>query len=125
VSFQAVLIGASLLLFFSDSPAGFLPAMVLLGTSAGFTYFSSIYYSLNTGENRGARSGIHEALIGSGIVAGPLTGGMVAQTWGLRSPYLLSTLVVIGSLGALGLRANRGGRTRANPETIQNDGCNL
>ncbi len=103
----SILLGVSLLIYTSTSFVQFIPAMALMGTCTGVAYFSSLYYSLNTPTERGARSGIHEALIGLGVVAGPLSGGIVAQVWGLRAPYILSagvTLFVIFTTAIMGLR---------------------
>jgi DHA1 family multidrug resistance protein-like MFS transporter len=78
------------------------PVMVLIGACTGLSYNSSIYYSLNTLGGKGARSGIHEALIGTGIVAGPLFGGIAAQQWGLRAPYLLAAgVIAVGIMATL------------------------
>ena len=92
---QFVLLVVSMLMYSQSDFFILIMVMVLMGGCTGICYFSSIYYSLNTPTARGVRSGIHEALIGLGIVAGPLTGGIVAQQWGLRTPYLLSALVTI------------------------------
>jgi len=103
---QSILLAGSLLIYTGTGFGQFLLPMVMAGGCAGISYFSSIYYSINTPARLGARSGLHESLIGLGVVAGPLTGGIVAQNWGLRRPYLLSamvTLLGIGSMAAMGL----------------------
>ena len=107
---QAILLFSSLMVYTLSGVGQLAPVMVLMGCCTGLTYYSSIYYSLNTSGSRGARSGIHEALIGVGIVLGPLSGGMVAQAWGLRSPYLLAAgaiLVGMAATGAFGLKLRR------------------
>jgi len=103
---QSILLVASLLIYAGTGFGQCLLPMVIAGGCAGISYFSSIYYSLNTPSRLGARSGLHEALIGLGVVVGPLTGGIVAQRWGLRSPYLLSgSVTVLGtcSIAAIGI----------------------
>ncbi len=92
---QFTLVCASLLVYTLSGVVQLAPVMVIMGSCTGLSYYSSIYYSLNTPTGKGARSGVHEALIGMGIVAGPLTGGIVAQRWGLRSPFLVSAIVII------------------------------
>jgi len=108
---QFILLAGSLLIYTGTRFEGFLLPMVMAGGCAGISYFSSIYYSINTPVRLGARSGLHESLIGLGVVAGPLTGGIVAQRWGLRSPYLLSaavTLLGIGCLACVGIALRTG-----------------
>jgi MFS family permease len=92
---QVVLLFSCLMVYTLSGVPELSPVMVVIGGCTGLTYYSSIYYSLNTSGARGARSGIHEALIGVGIVLGPLFGGIVAQIWGLRAPYLLSAGVIL------------------------------
>jgi MFS family permease len=107
---QVSLLLASLLVFSVSGVLALAPVMILIGACTGLSYYSSIYYSLATPAGKGARSGIHEALIGTGLVAGPLTGGVAAQNWGLRTPYLLSALVVMvgaTATAAFGLRFRR------------------
>ena len=72
--------------------------MLLHGLLAGVTFTASIFYSLYTREGGGRRTGFHEAIIGSGILFGPLLGGFAAEHIGSRSPYLLSAGVVFAGL---------------------------
>jgi len=71
----------------SSRPAHIAAAMVLLGLSGGMTYFSSIFYSLYGFIDKGKRSGLHEAVIGTGSFFGPLVGGFAARGFGVRAPY--------------------------------------
>ena len=82
-----------LLVFFTSCSLIFLLAFMFIGIAGGMTYFSSIFYSLNDCKNRGAKSGIHEAVLGSGALFGPLVGGIFAQAYSLRTPYLLAIFV--------------------------------
>jgi MFS family permease len=71
-------------------------AFAVAGMGAGVTYVSSLYYSLEGhAVSRGARAGIHEAVLGSGVFLGPLFGGFVAEIFGLRAPYIMSALVFV------------------------------
>lgn len=64
-------------------------AFVLSGVCAGVTYVSSLMYSLEGAvASRGKRSGLHEAVLGSGTVIGPLLGGVLGQTLSLHAPFL-------------------------------------
>ncbi|MBD3291437.1 MAG: MFS transporter, partial [Armatimonadia bacterium] len=59
--------------WFAQSPLVFGVAFAVAGMGAGVTYVSSLYYSLEgQSVSRGARAGIHEAVLGSGVFLGPL-----------------------------------------------------
>lgn len=75
----------------AHTPVGFALAFAISGVAAGVTYAASLYYSLHGHEvSRGARAGIHEAVLGSGIFLGPLVGGLVANYWNLHAPFLVA-----------------------------------
>jgi len=82
------------LIFLGNSVAIFLLAFMLIGIEGGMVYFSSIFYSLNNLKSRGQKSGIHEAILGSGILSGSLVGGIFAQIYTLRTPYLLGIFIM-------------------------------
>ena len=70
-------------------------AFAVIGLSAAFTYFSSLYYGLHKHDDKGNKSGWHEAILGMGILVGPLLGGIAADSgWGVQSPYLVCAVVV-------------------------------
>jgi MFS family permease len=87
------MIGLVAIAFFSRA-AWLGAAMILLGLSAGMTYFSSIFYSLYGSAAKGKHSGIHEAVLGVGGLFGPLTGGLLAARLGVRAPYIAAAVVV-------------------------------
>lgn len=67
----------------------------VVGVSVAFTYFSSLYYGLDRHVDKGNKSGWHEAILGVGILLGPLSGGILADSqWGVRSPYLLCAVAI-------------------------------
>ncbi len=71
-------------------------AFGVIGVSAAFTYFSSLYYGLDRHVDKGNKSGWHEAILGVGILLGPLLGGVLADSrFGVRSPYLLCSIAII------------------------------
>jgi MFS family permease len=47
---------------------------ILFGWCVGLIYYSSLYYSMHVGETKGEHGGIHEAVLGLGIFAGPAIG---------------------------------------------------
>ncbi len=72
----------------------------LVGIGLGFSYASSIYYSLHGPAEHGKYSGIHEAVLGSGNIVFPLLGGMLADALrDARAPYLLAAAGMIAAVG--------------------------
>ena len=70
-------------------------AFGVIGVSAAFTYFSSLYYGLDRHVDKGNKSGWHEAILGLGILLGPLLGGILADSqFGTQSPYLLCAMAI-------------------------------
>ncbi len=66
-----------------------------IGVSAALTYFSSLYYGLDRHVDKGNKSGWHEAILGVGILLGPLFGGISADSQlGTQSPYLLCAVAI-------------------------------
>ena len=70
-------------------------AFAIIGLSGAVTYFNSMYYSLHAQLDKGNKSGGHEAVLGSGLLLGPLLGGVSADSGlGTGSPYLLCAAVI-------------------------------
>ena len=69
-------------IFFSPSLPLVAVLMGGLGVAAGLTYYGSIYYSLEYGEEKGQGGGRHEAVLGLGILAGPLVGALATRVTG-------------------------------------------
>lgn len=71
-------------------------AFGVIGVSAAFTYFSSLYYGLDRHTDKGNKSGWHEGILGLGILLGPLLGGILADSrFGPQSPYLLCAVAIV------------------------------
>ena len=51
-----------------------LVAQIGFGLATGLIYYSSLYYSMNASEKKGAHGGLHEAMIGGGLFLGPACG---------------------------------------------------
>ncbi|MDP3789221.1 MAG: MFS transporter [Candidatus Omnitrophota bacterium] len=100
VLFQAFAMIGLLAVYFFSNAATLGGAMILLGLSAGMTYFSSIFYSLYGSTAKGKHSGIHEAFLGTGGLFGPLAGGLLAAGIGIRAPYIAAAVVVIVAIAA-------------------------
>jgi MFS family permease len=90
-----VLAGSGLLLFvISNQPLLFALALILIGMGSSVTYYSSLYYAVHLIRKKGRGTGIHESIVGSGALLGPILGGIAAQYAGLRTPYLLCLAVL-------------------------------
>ncbi|MGI5816721.1 MAG: MFS transporter [Armatimonadota bacterium] len=94
--------GAWVLAWFAQSPWVFGLAFAIAGMGSGVTYVSSLYYSLEGHVvSRGARAGIHEAVLGSGVFLGPLLGGQVMEHFGLRAPYMMTAVLFVAFTAVL------------------------
>ncbi len=72
----ALLIGS---FFFMMTPANLavlFVAQVGFGFALGLVYYSSLYYSMDAGDNKAEHGGIHEAAIGAGACSGPMIGAL-------------------------------------------------
>ncbi|MDQ2732183.1 MAG: MFS transporter, partial [Armatimonadota bacterium] len=77
-----------------SATAVFATGLALLGLARGMTCSASLHYSIHRPGARGASMGIHESIIGSAFVAGPLMGGWIAQSLSLRASFVMSAAVV-------------------------------
>jgi predicted MFS family arabinose efflux permease len=77
-------------------------AQVIFGLAVGLIYYSSLFYSMDAGESKGKRGGIHEAAIGVGVFTGPAVGVTALQFFPGQSNA--GTWAISGILG-LGLTA--------------------
>jgi len=71
VSFAAILIVPSLI--------AMLAAQIIFGVAIGLIYYSSLFYSMDAGDDKGDHGGIHEAAIGVGNCVGPAVGALSLQ----------------------------------------------
>jgi MFS family permease len=96
-----LLAAAGLLLIYSSNRQWvFALAFFMLGLCASLTYYSSLYYAVRLLKRKGKGAGLHESILGSGVVLGPLLGGIVAHAVGLRAPYLLCLTLLAGVVAA-------------------------
>ena len=80
-------------------PIVFACGFLLLGGLIGVTFTASIFYSLYAEGPGGRRTGVHEAIVGSGFLFGPLLGGLVAEHFNARLPYLMGSMVILVTIG--------------------------
>jgi len=105
-----MLIGA-----FTRNVVIFAGSFAIVGAAVGLSYMCGITYALQAGsEGRGKRAGVHEAIMGLGLVAGPLLGGLAGQYVNLQAPFLVGGAVfALGTLAQLALAARDGRRAQA------------
>ena len=83
-----------LLIFFFRQPIVCALAFIMLGLCASLTYYSSLYYTVRLMKRKGKGTGLHESILGGGVVLGPLLGGIMAHSVGLRAPYVLCLVML-------------------------------
>ena len=106
-----LLAAAGLVLIYSSSQGFvFALAFIMLGLCASLTYYSSLYYAVRLMKRKGKGTGLHESILGSGVVLGPLLGGVAAHSGGLRAPYILCLLVLAGAVGYEFVLMGKGGK---------------
>lgn len=81
----------------------FVVSFAAIGGATSLAFVSGITYALHlSAEGRGRRAGIHEAVIGAGLVAGPFVGGLAAQHLGLKAAFgaaaVVCGLALVGQL---------------------------
>jgi MFS family permease len=82
-----------------DSPLAFGIIFSGLGIGYGVTYSYSLYCSVVGSLNKGAASGRHEMVLGTGALLGPLIGGAAADFFNApRAPYLLAAGLVVAAI---------------------------
>ena len=94
ILFQLVTLVGLVVIFTAHSLPLFFVAFVFVGVGRGMTNFSSLFYSVNITSQRGSSAAIHETVLGTGFLLGPLIGGAVAQRFSLKAPYLAAAAVV-------------------------------
>ena len=78
-------------------PPGFVVAFMMTGVGGGVSCMLSQFYGLHgRSASKGASMAMHEAAVGSGMVAGPLLGGLSATYFNnLRVPFVLAAGVML------------------------------
>lgn len=86
--------------FFVPHPVFVFGALIVFGLTLGLGYSASIYYSLDYGEQKGEHGGIHESILGLGILVGPLLAAVVSGLGGgVRGAELTLVLLAFGATG--------------------------
>ncbi|MEI7731733.1 MAG: MFS transporter [Verrucomicrobiota bacterium] len=107
VSYVGLIAGFLLLLLARDLWL-VIVAQVFFGASTGLIYYSSLFYSMDVGqESQGAHGGLHEAAIGAGICAGPALGATalrLAPQSANVGTYAVGGLLLVGMVALIWMR---------------------
>jgi MFS family permease len=104
--------GAILLL---DNLWGLIAVQIVFGWCIGLIYYSSLYYSMHVGATKGEHGGIHEAVIGLGVFAGPAIGaGSIALFPGEKASGVIGVTIAL-TVGLVTLLMVRNRRVRNHP----------
>lgn len=98
---------ALLFMLHAAQPAVVLAACVVFGLVIGISYSGSLYYSMNYGANKGEHGGKHEAILGCGILLGPLAGaggaawhGAEGASWTITVAAVVVTIAGVAVVAA-------------------------
>ena len=112
--FQLIAAVGLIIVFVTSSLPFFFLAFVFIGVGLGMTFSSSLFYSVNVPTRKGPSAAMHETVLMSGFLLGPLIGGAVAQEFSLRAPYLVvAAIVVVGIFAQLLIKRRYGLLDRA------------
>jgi len=90
---QVFMAAAFLAVFVCNHTAVFGGAFAVVGLASGLSYFSSLYYTLHEPVFKSSLAGVHEALLASGRLFGPVFFGAIAGLSNLKFPYLVLALI--------------------------------
>jgi len=100
VAAYVALVGSFLVILLAPGLAVLIAAQMFFGVAVGLIYYSSLFYSMDFSDTKGAHGGLHEAAIGLGNFAGPAVG---AASLHFFPEYANSGVVAVGVLLVLGL----------------------
>ena len=92
---QALAAAGLLTVYLFSTPLLFGLALILIGLSASVTYYSSLLYAIRLSTEKGKGTGFHETVLSMGALAGPILGGLGANFFGLRIPYLICLVFLL------------------------------
>jgi len=95
------------LIYAAPSVAVAVPALAVLGAAFGLTYYASIYYTLEAGDDKGTQGGIHEAALGVGACLGPLVCAGAEHLLGGARPAMFAVTAVTLAVNAIGIAVIR------------------
>jgi predicted MFS family arabinose efflux permease len=103
VTSYALLIASFVIILIADNLRVVFGAQIVFGFALGLIYYSSLFYSMDAGSDKGSHGGLHEAAIGAGIFVGPAIGAASLQffkkaessTWGVALLLLIGLAWII------------------------------
>lgn len=109
-----LLMASFLTILLAPSVAVLVVGQIVFGASAGMTYYSSLFYSMDLSDAKAEHGGLHEAGIGLGICAGPAVGALSLQLFPAwpNAGAIAVTVVLAGGLLAMLTVWRRGARSR-------------
>jgi len=100
------LVGSFALIVLTPNLSVLVLAQIIFGFALGLIYCSSLFYSMDLSETKGAHGGVHEAAIGLGNFAGPAVGAASLHFLPhlpSSGVFAVSLLLVGGLVGVLAL----------------------
>lgn len=85
---QALAVLALAWIAWADARWMFFAAFAVIGAVSSYTFQASVYFTMEEVIEKGKGVGVHEAVLGAGLFAGPLLAGWYGEHHSLRSPYL-------------------------------------
>jgi MFS family permease len=95
---QALAAGGLLIIYFASSAFFFALALILIGLSTSLTYYSSLLYAIRLSTQKGRGTGSHESILSIGALIGPILGGLGANFFSLRIPYLVCLFFLLAAV---------------------------
>lgn len=115
----AIMVGCFAALLLTNSLAVVVLAQLAFGLAVGLIYYSSLFYAMDVGETKGEHGGVHEALIGVGLCAGPAVGTIALRVApGIAHAGILAVSVLL-MVGMAVLLVSAGRLRRQNPPLAQ------
>jgi MFS family permease len=97
-----LLVGSFLLMLLATNLPVLIAGQIVFGASAAFIYAGSLYYAMHVSEGAGGHAGTHEAMLGVGMVTGPLV-GVIASSAGAGVPMIAVTVTGVLGVGLVAL----------------------
>jgi MFS family permease len=101
----ALMISSYAAILLAGSVFTILLAQIGFGLSIGIIYYSSLFYSMNASDEKGAHGGLHEAMIGTGLFIGPAFSAacqyMIPSAANGNTGMSVNALLLLGFTGLL------------------------
>lgn len=95
---QAAMATGLFAVYWGSGIASLLVASALCGFGTSLLYAAHLFYGVSGGHDRARLMAVHELLLSGGFVLGAIGGGVLADQFGLLTPYLLFGLILSAGL---------------------------